>query len=187
MGGTVRHSFDEGNRLAKRVMLHLLPTCEVIQIVGSLRRRRPDVGDVDLLVIPKRTEAIVRDALREISGPLTVDGDRICIGVVDGIPVNLFFTSPDSWGAAMLYTTGPRSYNISSRKYAKACDLRLNEKGVLNLQTGAYYEGAGETEVSMCKTLGIPWIAPERRGPDIFHREPPSADEPFARHFENQP
>ena len=39
--------------LAERIVDELRPFCERIEIAGSIRRRRPLCGDVDLVALPK--------------------------------------------------------------------------------------------------------------------------------------
>lgn len=73
--------------LAEELVTLLSPFCERLEIVGSLRRLRPDVGDIELLAVPKRSEimamdlfgerpdqAIVIDSLHERCNELYLDG-----------------------------------------------------------------------------------------------------------------
>ena len=49
---------------AEKVLEWLGPFCERIEVAGSIRRRRPEVNDVDIVVIPKVTEQ--RDLLGQV-------------------------------------------------------------------------------------------------------------------------
>lgn len=49
--------------LAARVVLELGPCCERIEVGGSVRRRRPDVGDLEIVAIPRMTMAGTQSGL----------------------------------------------------------------------------------------------------------------------------
>ena len=52
-----RYDLRIAEPVAERLVAELRPYCERIQIAGSIRRRKWDVGDIELLCIPKwRTE-----------------------------------------------------------------------------------------------------------------------------------
>lgn len=44
--------FDEAKQIAEEVKGWLEPYCKRIEVVGSVRRQKPEVGDVELLCIP---------------------------------------------------------------------------------------------------------------------------------------
>lgn len=53
MSGGLRVRLDTATRLADELVELLSPVCERIEIAGSIRREQEDVGDVDLLCIPR--------------------------------------------------------------------------------------------------------------------------------------
>ena len=65
----------------------------------------------------------------------------------------------ESYGAALLYFTGSKGYNIELRKRAIARGLKLNEYGLFKGERRI----AGATEESIYAALDLPWVAPERR------------------------
>ena len=64
-----------------------------------------------------------------------------------------------AYGAALLYFTGSKAYNIELRKRAIARGLKLNEYGLFK----GTRRIAGATEESIYEALDLPWTAPERR------------------------
>ena len=50
---------EEARDIAKRVKEKLMPHCERIEIVGSIRREKPIVHDIDMVLIPKPYAAVV--------------------------------------------------------------------------------------------------------------------------------
>jgi len=56
-----RLALDIAADLAARIADGLAPVCERIQIAGSIRRQRPDVGDIELVVIPRFSRSLLPD------------------------------------------------------------------------------------------------------------------------------
>jgi DNA polymerase (family 10) len=64
-----------------------------------------------------------------------------------------------NYGAALYYFTGSKAHNIQVRRLGQKRGLKINEYGV--------YRGkrriAGKTEISVFKSVGLPYIPPELR------------------------
>lgn len=129
----------EAAPIAVALATALAPACERIEIAGSIRRGRPDVGDIELLAVPKTHYAAVESdgffdspepvlvnelveavtAMRE-AGVLAeveqhkAEGQRYIksVHVDSGLQVDLFMVRPPaSWGVLYLIRTGPASYS----------------------------------------------------------------------------
>jgi len=48
-----RMKLEEAQVIAEKTKALLAPYCERIEIAGSIRRKKPDVGDIELVAIPK--------------------------------------------------------------------------------------------------------------------------------------
>lgn len=137
----------------------LRPHVVRLSLAGSLRRGTADVGDVDLLIIPKDYEW--RTVLRRISGVriLADGGKRVLLALSTGERVDVIATSSESWGAALQYLTGSRWHNISLRQRAIALGLTLNEYGVWRGKERL----AGNREGDVYRALGLRWVPPACR------------------------
>jgi DNA polymerase (family 10) len=140
---------------------------------GSMRRRAPDFGDVDILCIPKVYQRLVAATFREICDgqKLESSGGFLCVGWVGGVSVNVFMTTEESWGAALHYTTGSMKYNVAVRARAKGIGLLANEKGVFDRKTRRMIPGSGVSEGAYCQALRIPWLQPMDRTGSCFGQE----------------
>jgi DNA polymerase (family 10) len=151
------------HRDADAVLAHMrrAPGADDVVVAGSIRRRRPTIGDIDLLAVGADGAGISRHFVsfprfREI----LAQGDTRASAVLDsGMQVDLRVVPPASFGAALLYFTGPKSFNIELRKRALDQGMKLNEYG---LYKGAR-QVAGATEASVLDALGMAWIGPEAR------------------------
>ena len=43
----------DAEELAKRIVEHIRPHCERVEVAGSIRRKKSEVRDIDLVLIPK--------------------------------------------------------------------------------------------------------------------------------------
>jgi DNA polymerase (family 10) len=73
--------------------------------------------------------------------------------------VDVRVVDPASFGAALHYFTGSKAHNIAIRRRAQQRGLKINEYGVFKGEKRV----AGDTEESVFKSVGLPWIAPELR------------------------
>lgn len=123
--------------LARDVLSLLSLDCEQIAVAGSIRRQKPDVGDIEIVCIPKRgTAPRVVDMFTTVEEPvdflhercreLIVSGTfghrvdkngRNAFGakykrlVCRGFPLDVFSTDAACWGVIFLLRTGPAEFN----------------------------------------------------------------------------
>jgi DNA polymerase/3'-5' exonuclease PolX len=130
--------------------------------VGSIRRKRPEVGDIDIVI----TAPIDMMALRKQTWAKTVSGGEKQVNFIYESPtvtrkVNLFsFTDPATFGGALLHTTGSHQYNIRLRHVASLRGYdKLSQHGLI-LRGKAI---AGPTEASIQKEMNVTVREPKDR------------------------
>jgi DNA polymerase (family 10) len=130
---------------------------------GSLRRMRPTVGDLDILVAAPDS-APVMQAFTSLPGVMRVLGKgetKSSIEFADGVRAQVWVHPPEKFGTALQYATGSKDHNVRLRELALAKGLSLSEHALTKT------DGSGEilcaTEEKVYKTLGLPWIPPELR------------------------
>src|SRR5262245_61620319 len=138
-----------------------LPGTMRVEIAGSFRRRRETVGDVDLLAVARRPEAVVAAfaTLPQVARVLGQGDTKASVVVADGLQVDLRVVPEESFGAALLYFTGSKAHNVALRQLALKKKWKLNEYGLFR---GAR-RIAGRTEEEIYARLGLAWIPPELR------------------------
>ncbi len=67
----------------------------------------------------------------------------------------------EQYGAALLYFTGSKDYNIALRRRALARNAKLNEYGLFDRSTDKILAGRDEQE--MFQAIGLPFMEPELR------------------------
>ncbi|MEX0709928.1 MAG: DNA polymerase/3'-5' exonuclease PolX [Chloroflexota bacterium] len=134
-----------------------------IEPAGSLRRRKPTIGDLDLLAAtddPARLIGVLDD-LREVEHVLSAGTDKSSIVLAEGPQVDLMVCPPAAWGSHLVHFTGSKEHNVALRGMALERGLSLSEKGFKVVESGELQPAASEEEVY--ERLGLPWIAPELR------------------------
>jgi DNA polymerase (family 10) len=159
----LRFLLPEADATVDRLSRHLRERgAERVEAVGSYRRRRETVGDLDLLVLGDAaalSEAFVTHP--EVKEVLVRGAAKSSVVLSTGLQVDLRPFAPESLGAALQYFTGSRAHNVAVRERAVRRGLKLNEYGVFQVEQDAKIAGA--TEEDVYAALGLRFVPPELR------------------------
>lgn len=131
--------------------------------VGSFRRMKETVGDIDYLVTSDTPE-IVMDyfaSMPEVDEVIGKGPSKTFVKLNNGMDADLLVVPKESFGSALQYFTGNKEHGVALRKIAISRGLRLNEWGVYDSNTDSMVAGSKEEEVY--DILGLEWIPPEMR------------------------
>jgi DNA polymerase (family 10) len=134
-----------------------------IEPAGSLRRRKPTIGDLDLLAATDDPAALISvlDGLTEVDRVLAAGVDKSSIVTRAGLRVDLMVCPPAAWGTHLVHFTGSKEHNVALRGMALDRGLSLSEKGFKDVESGELALEA--TEEAVYARLALPWIPPEMR------------------------
>jgi len=146
---------------ALRAFLQAVPGVQQVVVAGSFRRMRETVGDLDILVTAAPDSPVMQrfTAYDEVAEVFSAGETRASILLKCGMQVDLRVVAQQSYGAALHYFTGSKAHNIAIRRIAQQHGLKVNEYGVFR---GAQ-RIAGESEDSVYRAVGLPYIPPELR------------------------
>jgi len=122
---------------------------------------RETVGDLDILVTAAPHSPVMQrfTAYDEVAEVFSAGETRASVLLKCGMQVDLRVVAQESYRAALHYFTGSKSHNIAIRRIAQQLGLKVNEYGVFR---GAQ-RIAGDSEESVYRAVGLPYIAPELR------------------------
>ena len=160
MEGKARHELPVARAYAGEVVKILHPACRRIKVVGSLRRRRPWVHDIDLVLIPA-SQAELYKRLLELKGTIGVKGGKLIRMYTPAISIDIYLATPETWGTLLLIRTGSRSHNIKLCALAKLQGMKLHADGSGLTKNGDRI--AGDTEESIFEALGLFYAPPQKR------------------------
>ncbi len=158
--------------LAEQILKTLLtiPGVHDGVIAGSIRRGRPTIGDVDILISSDDATPIM-EAVVNMDGVARVLGHgatKSSIELHSGLQVDVRVLSPQKWGTALQYFTGSQQHNIRIREIAREKGYSLNEEALRPVDDEGHM--LDESTYVYCKTeeevyekLGLQWIPPEIR------------------------
>lgn len=133
------------------------------EIVGSYRRKKSTVKDIDVIVECEKSEfsKVLERLEQDPNYKHTVTGNDIIRGTYQGFDFDVSRVVPGEWATYLLYRTGSASFNIAIRSLAKKKGLSLNEHGLFNRETGEQIPTP--TEESVFEALGIDYVEPQNR------------------------
>ncbi len=193
MSNNPRFPAEQAAAIALELRDELAPHCERIAIAGSLRRGKAEVGDVELLFIPRRGPArrpgdlfpvdcnfaemqieawLERGTLgKRASEESTFSWgpwNKLALHVASGIPVDLFATTEANWWNSLVCRTGPLESNkaIAAAAIARGWTWRAYGAGFTRLypnDEGRIEEYATRSEEDVFRFVGLPCLPPEQR------------------------
>lgn len=161
--------YKEAKEIADEVVAQLEPHCIRIQIAGSIRRKRPEVKDIEVVAIPKPYHtglfasgvAAVVGQWQKVKGELDYDRCKYTQRILpQGIKLDLFFARPENWGLILAIRTGSAEY--SHRVLASTWKKRgyRSEGGMLYSGKASF---AVPEEVDLFRRIGLEFVDPEKR------------------------
>ncbi len=153
------------------------PAVKRIDTLGSLRRRSPTIGDIDLAVVTGEPETVIE---RFVSYPHETIIERGPTGasilLTNGVHVDLRIADAPSYGAMLQYFTGSKNHNVRLRTRAGTSGLSLSEYGIKvdSDDKKSLFDGLGtwnetrklfefKDEQSFYSSIGVEYISPELR------------------------
>jgi DNA polymerase (family 10) len=132
-----------------------------ISLAGSLRRHKETVRDIDILVVSSHPEAVMYAFVKgEGVARILAEGQtKSSIRTSDDVQVDCRVIADESFGAALLYFTGSKEFNIKMRQLAIKKGWKINEYGVFAGNTLL----AGKREEDIFRLLGMSFIPAELR------------------------
>lgn len=130
----------EAERLAGELRARLAPACERIEVAGSVRRRKADVGDIEFVVIPRMEsvevgvdlfghtelrpmnrfewlcerlldECVLRKRINKLERPSWGPDLKWATYWPSGVNVDLYTASVATWAVTLLIRTGDSRYS----------------------------------------------------------------------------
>lgn len=154
--------------VVEKLTAELISTTERIEVAGSLRRNKPFVHDIDVVVLPIGDSSAFEAALANLvqRGSLTPvrDGDRIkmFIATKTGIPIDIYVASRETFPTLLLIRTGSKDHNIKLAMRARQLGMKLRASGD-GIEDGEGRLFRIESEEEIFRMLRVPYAGPEQR------------------------
>jgi DNA polymerase/3'-5' exonuclease PolX len=186
---------------AEQIQRELAPFCIPgrCEIAGSIRRGRPEVNDIDMVLLPRPGQLAALKARCKSRCRVIRDGEKnftiaMLMGDRSEFQIDIFFAhagtedllapQPSNFGSVLLCRTGSKEHNVMLCELAKSRDMKwATYDGLLaggewrRIEPGAEEEYVGgkiiasETEEQIFSALGLKWVPPALREVGVTHTE----------------
>jgi DNA polymerase (family 10) len=134
---------------------------EKISPLGSLRRRKDTVGDIDIGIATNNPSALAKELISLPHTTRVIASGEGIVRIVweDKFPVDFKLVDPKEWGSLLQHFTGSKEHNVALREMAVKKDMSMSEHGMKIKGEWHRYT----SEKYFYKALGLAWIPPEIR------------------------
>ena len=163
-------NLSTARKYAEKIVAGLTPFCHRIEIAGSIRRKRPVINDIDLVILPRSIRAIKRRCMQTHPKVLADGSTNFSILLRTNVQIDIYFAeAPETdlfgegrkkFGSLFLCRTGSKQFNIWLALEAQKRSFHWNP------YYGLYRNGqcfASETEQKIFSRLQLDFIPPELR------------------------
>jgi DNA polymerase/3'-5' exonuclease PolX len=163
--------YQHAKQLADELVEVLIPYCRKVEIAGSVRRRKPQVKDIEICLVPENV-----NKLFNVLGKFLLqqnknfkykkNGNRYKQFIYKDSQIDLFIAKPDNWGIIFLVRTGSAAFStnvlstwkkVTGGGYSKDGYLYNNEDEIVYT-----YE-----EEDVFKLCNMDFVEPENRSVDF--------------------
>jgi DNA polymerase (family 10) len=166
MSKEIKYPYATAYKIALEVVEQLKPHCERIEIAGSVRRKKAEVGDIEIVAIPKPYStgllesgfATVVNKWEKVKGELPCKYTQRILP--EGIKLDLFIAEEENWGSVFAIRTGSADYSHKVLANGWVRQGFRSDGGYL-FRDGERYEVREEKD--LFRLIGIPYVEPEYR------------------------
>ena len=161
-----KYPYAEAFKIASAVLEQLKSCCIRAEIAGSVRRKKSEVGDIEIVAIPKPFEiglfqsgiATVVNQWEKVKGELPCKYTQRILP--SGIKLDLFFAEEENFGYIFAMRTGSADYSHKVLANGWVREGFKSEGGYL-VREGERYEVREEED--LFKLIGVRYVPPEDR------------------------
>ncbi len=158
--------YNKALNIAEQIKSELSPLCKRIEIAGSIRRKKEEPRDIEIVAIPKANKYFdLKEYLYNVKRYSILKGNfpgrymRLQRSG-NGAFIDLFFCKKSTWWMIFLIRTGNADFSKFVVTRAKQIEYRV-EDGKLYDENGIPFEIESEREVF--DILMMRWRPPEQR------------------------
>lgn len=160
-----RMLLSEAMEISEPIVKYIEEKCfgEKVEAVGSLRRRKETIGDIDIIATSRNKRKTIElfSKYSELE-QIIAKGDTKLTGILkNSKQVDLEILEDKKYGSLLLHFTGSKQHNVALRSFAQKKGLSISEHGIKNEKTGKPTLYSSEKDVY--EMLDLKFIEPELR------------------------
>lgn len=158
--------FETANSIAEDLIQFIVRDNSALEVIplGSLRRKKKEVGDIDLGVSTNDFSSVKKHVKNysKLQRVLAQGSNLMRILLKGNIQVDIKSSPPQRWGAFAQHFTGSKDHNIKLREYALKQGKSLSEHGIKLIDENNRLLDF-DNEKDFYHFLGLKYIPPEKR------------------------
>lgn len=155
----------QADQIVQRVYEYMKQLDSVIKIeaLGSYRRKKETVGDIDFAVATEKEAEVMNHFLKfpEIKEVLVQGEKKASVVLGTDFQLDIRVVAPEQYGSMVQYFTGSKYHNISLRTYSLEKGYSVSEYGIKEIKTKKVHQFSSEE--NFYNFLDLAWITPEIR------------------------
>jgi len=118
---------EQAQGLAGQVLEAIRDHCERIEVAGSIRRKKSEIRDIDLVLLPKPLlrPRILATLRRTMNAEVLKSGDKVAQLAINGVNVDLYFANKESFAPLLFFRTGSAQSNMRLASIARCARARI--------------------------------------------------------------
>lgn len=160
---TGRMIINEARPIAEELVgnIRKIPGVIKADYVGSLRRLKETVGDIDIVATAKDTKSVIDEYTKytTVEQVLTKGEFKSTILHKKGMQIDLEMVPQNEYGSLLQHLTGSKDHNVQLRTFAQTKSMSVSEHGI-KFKNKQY---KFNEEKDVYKFLGMDFIPPELR------------------------
>ena len=151
----------EATKKGEQILKQISPFIARGRLAGSIRRKRPIVKDIDIVVELKPTHLDnIKKSLADL-GELKLKGDKLIRLITkDNVQVDVYIGTKENYEPLLLIRTGSKEHNVKLTTRAHIFNYKLTANGLINTKTG-YIIATSEKDIF--KALKMSYVDPQNR------------------------
>lgn len=157
-------TLSEAKKKADEIISALFPYCKRVEIAGSIRREKPEVGDIEIVLIPDTSKPYqYREAINKYS---KIKGDPLGKYTQrwhpSGVKIDFFICIPETWACNFFIRTGSAEFVHNIMKSCRNKKIQFIDARLFYSDTLTLVHNINE-EIDVFKALGMEWVEPRER------------------------
>ena len=183
-------ALERAQEICERVYQLLAPAAERLEVAGSVARRAPQVGDLELVMISKLDlfwQPVINSHIHIMAArehwKIIQDGPKAKRLDLGEIQLDLYITTPEQWGVIKALRTGPRELSkaLVTKKRAGGfmpANMQIKDGKLWRIPPDGSPRFVIPTpeERDLFERLGVPYLPPHKRDVLLEKRQQSKSD-----------
>ena len=152
---------NEAHKKGLQILKQISPFIARGRLAGSIRRKKPIVRDIDIVVELKPNNLDKLKNFISKLGEVKLKGNKLLKFIAtDNVQIDIYIALKENYEPLLLIRTGSKEHNVKLTTRALSMGLKLTANGLIDTKTNSII---ATSEKDIFKALKIDYVEPEKR------------------------